>query len=489
MHVRISPGPTARSVPPLPTALLVLLVALVAPDRVAAASVAQLAYRLPVDGEVVSGFVAPGSAYGSGHRGVDLRAAAAPVRAAAAGRVSFAGAVAGARWVSLQHPDGIRTSYGELGTVAVKAGERVVAGALLGTVAGVHGEAGLLHFSARRGEAYLDPLDLVGGWVATLVGPGGWSAGDLPDIPRYALWDGQHRFGIVPRSPKATGPGYVLPPNPNHVISIAGLGSRTGEPALDVTHLGYRQEDVTEFSYAGRRGDASGPAPFGPQDTWRGVHEAARHLEEELRARWASSPGQAVDLVGHSMGGVVALYYLLARHDPLDPGLPPIAHVATIASPLEGADLAAGIVAVSDDFLKATTLALIGALVDEHDPMSQAVADLAPGSDVVTTVTGRWEQAHEDLAASPLATGTRVLTLGGEADLIVPEHRSDLPDAAHAVLPGTHDGVRETEAARIVLHEFLADAPVPGEDGGLGHVVSHPISWIERRLPGWLLPG
>ncbi|MBW3621752.1 MAG: peptidoglycan DD-metalloendopeptidase family protein [Actinobacteria bacterium] len=470
------------------TAVLLCLAVPVLSGAAAAPAAATAGFALPVEGTVARGFDAPATPFGAGHRGVDLAAGSgAPVRAPAPGRVDFAGGVAGVRWVTLDHGDGLRTSYGELGSIAVEPGEEVAAGDPLGTVDGAHGRAGLLHWSAREGRDYVDPMLLLERpWVPTLVGPGGWTAGDVPDIPRYAAWDGRHRFGLVPDSPRATGPGYVLAPNPNHVIAIAGLGSSTGEPPLDVTHLGYARDDVTELSYAGVGPDGR-QQPYTPADTWRGVAAAAERLRDELRRRWAEEPGRAVDLVGHSMGGVVAMYYLLVLHEPADPTLPPIGHVATIASPLEGADLASGLRGAARDPVLSRFVAAVDRLVGRHDVGSQAIADLVPGSDVVAGVTGGWEVATGDVHAGPLATGTRVLTLGGSRDVVVPEHRSDLPGADHVVLPGAHDGVRSTEAVRIVLHDFLADRPVPGEDGGVGSLVSHPVSWLELDL-GWLTP-
>ncbi|MBW3659325.1 MAG: peptidoglycan DD-metalloendopeptidase family protein [Actinobacteria bacterium] len=472
--------------------LLLLLSLLLASVPAAAAAVdadAEHGFALPVAGEVVSGFDAPLHAFGAGHRGVDIAAVSGTVvRAPAAGRVGFADVVAGARWVTLDHGGGLRTSYGELARIDVAPEEEVAAGAVLGTVGTAHHRRGLLHWSARRGRDHIDPLLLLDRpWVPTLVGPGGWSAGDVPDIPRYAEWDGRHRRGFVPASAEAEGPGYVLPPNPNHVIAIAGLGSRTGEPPLDATHLGYDRDDVTELSYAGAGPDGE-QLRYDPADTWRGVEAAALRLRDELRRRWDAEPGRAVDLVGHSMGGVVAMYYLLVLHDPADPTLPPIGHVATVASPLEGADLAVGLRRARRDPALAPVVAVLDLLSRKHDVGSPAMADLVPGSDVVGAVTAGWEVATADVFAGPLATGTRVLTTGGSRDLVVPEHRSDLPGADHIVLPGAHDGVRATEAVRIVLHEFLAGAPVPGEAGGIGSLLSHPVSWVEHTLPGWLTP-
>src|SRR6185312_15755146 len=58
----------------------------------------------PVTGAVVRQFAEPISVYAAGHRGVDFAAApGAPVRAANAGTVSFAGDVAGSLHVVVAH--------------------------------------------------------------------------------------------------------------------------------------------------------------------------------------------------------------------------------------------------------------------------------------------------------------------------------------------------------------------------------------------------
>lgn len=461
-------------------ALLACLALLVAAPPTAA-SAGRPHHVAPVPGQVLRPFAPPATTYGAGHRGVDLAAApGSPVRASAAGVVRFAGPVAGSGWVTVDHGAGLLTSYGPLRAIVVAAGAGVARSDVLGETRGeAHpGSSSSLHWSARRDGVYIDPLRLLAadpaGLTASLDGEGEWWASSRPALPRYDDWDGTHRLGLVPASPVATGPGWVTPPNANHVIGIAGLGTRTGEPPLDLTHLGYADGDVSQFSYAGAR-------PYAPDDTWREVDAAARALEETLRRRWAEHPGQAVDLVGHSLGGLVALHYLLVHHDPLDPTLPPIGHVATIASPLEGADLASAVVAARRHARGLVVTDLAGRLVPELDPGAPVVADLATDSAVVRGLARRWSTATADPWTGPLATGTRVLTLGADGDLVVPVHRSDLPGAEHAVLPGSHDSVRDTEAARWVLRAFLADRPVPAEGGGLGHLVSHVVGWAERR--------
>ncbi|MEP6851225.1 MAG: M23 family metallopeptidase [bacterium] len=121
-------------------------------------------YRSPVDQlRVLRPFQPPRTQYGPGHRGVDLALAAGGlVRAAATGVVSFAGPVAGRGVVVVLHPDGIRTEY-EPVAAAVQRGAAVAAGQTIGTLRGLHaGCAGpCLHWGARRGEVYIDPLGLL----------------------------------------------------------------------------------------------------------------------------------------------------------------------------------------------------------------------------------------------------------------------------------------------------------------------------------------
>lgn len=328
----------------------------------------------------------------------------------------------------------------------------------------------------------------------SLIGPGGWTPTDLPAVPRYDPWkrNGEHRLGFVPDSPVATGPGWLLPPNPNHVVGVAGINSSTGNLPIDLTHLGYRPEDITYLSYSGRRDPATRPddptrdqRTYDRDDTWQDLHTSALRLRDQLRAHRMRNPGQAVDLVGHSLGGVVVMYYLLVLHDPADPTLPPVDHVATFASPLQGNDLANLLVALrrSDGGHRITDMA--GHLLAQ-DPEAPVIRDLAVWSDAINAIARGWRGARRDVWSSPLASGTQVLTFGASRDpFFVPAHRTGLSGAPHVVLPGGHTDVRATEAARIALHAFLADEPVPGEAGGIGHYYSYGLSLAYLSGAGW----
>ncbi|WP_193783360.1 M23 family metallopeptidase [Streptomyces sp. E5N91] len=119
---------------------------------------------------VLQGWDPPANPYGPGHRGVDLAAGGgAPVRAVAAGRVSFAGPVGGRGVVSVEltgtgEPP-LRTTFAPV-DAAVRKGDEVAAGEPLGTVqpTGSHCTA-CLHWGLLRGEVYLNPLSLLPPWL------------------------------------------------------------------------------------------------------------------------------------------------------------------------------------------------------------------------------------------------------------------------------------------------------------------------------------
>ncbi|MFI7386955.1 murein hydrolase activator EnvC family protein [Streptomyces sp. NPDC049813] len=119
---------------------------------------------------VVRPWSPPTTPYGPGHRGVDLAAPiGAPVRSVAAGRVSFAGEVAGRGVVSVQltgtGDPPLRTTY-EPVTASLEKGAHVDAGDPLGVLQLPTGHCppvspSCLHWGLVRGAVYLDPLSLL----------------------------------------------------------------------------------------------------------------------------------------------------------------------------------------------------------------------------------------------------------------------------------------------------------------------------------------
>ncbi|MDP9397759.1 MAG: M23 family metallopeptidase [Actinomycetota bacterium] len=131
-------------------------------------------------------FEAPAHRWAAGHRGVDLVApVGADVRAAGGGTVVFAGLVAGRPVVSVAHGE-LRTTY-EPVVPAVRAGARVASGDVLGQLAaaGSHcAPRACLHWGARRGTEYLDPLLLLGAGPPRLLPL--WSGEGSPATPAGA---------------------------------------------------------------------------------------------------------------------------------------------------------------------------------------------------------------------------------------------------------------------------------------------------------------
>jgi murein DD-endopeptidase MepM/ murein hydrolase activator NlpD len=131
---------------------------------------------------IVRGFQPPPRPWLAGHRGVDLLASpGAPVFAAGAGRVTFAGWVGGVPAVTVTHPDGRRTTY-EPVLAAVVRGEVVARAAILGQLSagGSHClPRACLHWGLRLGSTYLDPLSLVGADSEVRLLPL-WSANPAP---------------------------------------------------------------------------------------------------------------------------------------------------------------------------------------------------------------------------------------------------------------------------------------------------------------------
>lgn len=135
---------------------LALLVGAASPSWAGSGAVA------PVDGPVRRAFDPPAQRWLAGHRGVDLLSSVgARVRAALAGRISYAGELAGRGVVVVTH-GALRTTY-EPVTAGVSVGEQVATGQVIGTLQSGHSCPGgtCLHWGLRRGEQYLDPLSLL----------------------------------------------------------------------------------------------------------------------------------------------------------------------------------------------------------------------------------------------------------------------------------------------------------------------------------------
>lgn len=469
----------------------------------AAAAGERVDYQPPVEGPVVDPFRQPDHEYAAGNRGVDLAAVPGEaVRAAAEGEVVFSGQVGGALHVVLLHADGLRSSLSFLASTAVRRGQRVRAGEVVGTAGGT------LHFGIRAGDEYLDPMQFLRGGepevhlaplrpedlgegneraalsrLLQALGRTGLAAGRsgvdwakrsveplVGEDDTFRAWLSVARTLAVPepvrlamaardwyqRRDECTPAALTPPPFRQRRIAVlvGGLGSSGPDGAsvfnFDTAGVGYRADDVTRFSYLG--GDAR-ERPYTPRDTQQPIAVSAARLANTVRGIAAANPGVPIDLIAHSQGGLVARTALsLARANPL-----PVATFATLGTPHGGASLAtAGVLfratRVGDAVLDLAGLLNAGGI----DPQSVSVRELAEGSNLV-----RW------LGAQPLPATTRVVSIAARTDLVVPSPDCELPGAANTVVtlggtldaPTAHDALpRSPQATREVA---LAIAGLP----------------------------
>ncbi|WP_436844447.1 peptidoglycan DD-metalloendopeptidase family protein [Streptomyces wuyuanensis] len=271
------------------TALVAALLVLVCPVA-ARAAVWPVGPPRPA---VVRGWEPPPSPYGRGHRGVDLTAPpGTEVRAAAAGRVSFAGPVAGRGVLSIElagtGDPPLRTTYEPVRPLVAE-GALVGEGEAVAVVAEgpAHCPRGCLHWGLRRGAEYLDPLSL---------------------LPASALRRGPSRllpvFG-VPRS--AEPPGAAA----RRLADTAAAPSRAGADAVQALilvaaavlsrrALRHRREGVIRRS--GRRCAVCGGA-WRRTPALRGRRWATHARAWGLRTRaWADSARQS-RIGGRGWGG------------------------------------------------------------------------------------------------------------------------------------------------------------------------------------------
>lgn len=458
-------------------------------------STAPVTYVPPVDAAVDDPFRAPASPYGPGHRGIEYDTAPGTViDASAPGDVVFAGSVAGSRWVTIRHDDGIRTTYGPLATVDVALGDTVEQADRLGT------SAGKLLFTARVGDNYIDPASLLS--AADQVHlvpeplslpsfpPSSFGASDLlsPDAVASALAWGSDRvvqqaeslYEVTPvpiiidtvhaladwraQQGHCTNDGVTVaaPAGRRFAILVGGLGSSSDHASIDdvdTAALGYDSDDVVRFSYNGGRVPTShGLSPelagltttsYRPSDTSADLEVAGRRLAELLAGAVARAPvSTMVDVYAHSQGGLVTRLALddLAASD--RSVLHRLGVVVTLATPNVGAELAGLLQAITVAPVASSTVDALGALegteLRSGDP---SLAQLAPGSDLL-----------RELNAQPLPPGPSYVSIAAEGDAVVPSPDAHLDGAdnvivpvvglnAHSELPGSAAATREMALA------------------------------------------
>jgi len=476
----------------------------------------EVEYRLPSDAPIVDRFRPPVHRWEPGNRGIDFGTTdGAIVRAAADGRVVFAGEVGGALHVTVEHADRLRTTYSFLASTLLSRGDRIVRGDHIGTAAGP------FHFGVRTPDGtYLDPelvlagqvsprvllvpgadegedpldarerrslletlgesgaaalahLSRTGGDVAGLIAHGVVTAGSAAVVARVALATAQwvrQRGDCTPESavvPRADGRRIA--------IEVSGLGTASASNSaweFDTATIGYDKVDVLRFSYRGGRVPDGGDeheseriatngiagtqvTTFSSIDSQQPVAVSADRLADLIDATAAANPGVPIDVLAHSQGGVVAR---LAIGRSFDRGRLPgsVATLVTVGSPHAGAPLATGASAMRLSptgrlMLDEIRASGVAGALDDRLP---ATTDLAATSDLMREVHSR-----------DLPDQVRFVSLGGSGDLIVPGVAAVDPRADdQRILPtslGTGAHADLTSDARTTREISLAVAGLP----------------------------
>jgi Peptidase family M23/Putative serine esterase (DUF676) len=488
-------------------------------------------YEPPVSAPIADPFRPPAGPYGPGNRGLEYDTEPGdPVWASADGTVVFAGPVAGALHVTLRHADGVRTSYSFLEAVDVVLGQRLRRGDRVG----VAGER--LHFGARAGDAYFDPatlfaggdvevellpfeippgstpesearalaqlaLDDAGGFSVPGVGAAlGWlydrasstvgyatqmnlparGLGVAADLGRRLLFHGPCSEGPPPARP--------VKDQDRVAITVAGLGSSSTTGSIDrlrTADLGYDDDHVVRFSYAGGRVPGSGAAfdglattDYARETTQGDVHVAANRLTDLVEGVLAAEPGATVDLFAHSQGGIVARLALLEL---LDRGvsLDRLGVVTTLGSPHQGADMATAVVGANTTLSGKLGLDAAAVFVDGGiDPDAKAIEQLAETSDVA-----------RELVRRGVPDDVELVSIAARGDLVVAAPNTEVAGATNVTVAvsgwSAHSDLVASDAATDEMARALAGQP-PACEGWADVIadvaIGQGISFVEDQV-------
>jgi Peptidase family M23 len=267
------------------------------------------------------------------------------------------------------------------------------------------------------------------------------------------------------------GSGHLL-------LAVGGIDS-AGAPdhptfGLDTRALGYRDDEVTYFSYA-----PDGSA-YRADQTHGDLQRAGLGLAEQLKRAQREHPGREVDLIAHSQGGVVVDVFLQDYYDAADPEYPPIGTIVTLSSPHEGAPLAT---AAADWRASPVGKELVEAAEER--------LSVAPASAPSVRQLDEHSRFLRDLWDDRLPDHVDFTTIGASDDVIVPATQVDVPDATKVVVGvvggplDDHTNIaRDPGALRVVRAALEGRAPpcVGVAEGLRGVVVPTLITRVEHGL-------
>lgn len=234
-------------------------------------------------------------------------------------------------------------------------------------------------------------------------------------------------------------PALDRPRHTTHlVMGVAGIDSSSdgNGPALQLPYrqLGYSDSDVFSYSYA------PGGAKYGRSDTWNDLFGSARGLGDQLRAIARAHPGRVVDLVAHSLGGLVVRVFLQDVYDPADPTLPPLGPVVVLSSPLDAAPAASAAREIATSSAGRAALDWLGSALELPPVGATSVGQLDEN--------GAFARA---LTRGDPPSAVHVTSIGAVDDVVVPATNISMPGATTVVVnpegANDHVGILTSPAA------------------------------------------
>jgi triacylglycerol lipase len=202
-------------------------------------------------------------------------------------------------------------------------------------------------------------------------------------------------------------PGARLDPTRRPLLLLHGYMATRG--SLHLLEQRLTERGYLVFTYR------IGPLNLG------GIRQAAGVIARKVEALVAQTAVRTVDVVGHSMGGLVGLYYVKCLG-----GRDRVGKLCLLGSPVGG-----------------TWSALLGLVTA---PLGRASMELLPMSPVL-----------RDLRTTPMPRGVEVFTVSGDRDFFAPDPATRLQGARHLTLPTTHTGLLVDPSVAEVIDGILRE--------------------------------
>jgi pimeloyl-ACP methyl ester carboxylesterase len=233
-------------------------------------------------------------------------------------------------------------------------------------------------------------------------------AGGMTDSGHSAIYLRQLiRGNRSPHAQAAPAPNAAQPP----VLLIHGYLATRGSLHLLERHLADRGHIVISY-------------PLGFGVNLGDIRDSAGLIARKVESIVAQTEIARVDIVGHSMGGLVGLDYLKrlgGRHR--------VRRLIMLGTPAQG-----------------TWSALLGLVTA---PLGLASLQLLPGSPFL-----------RELAERPLPKGAEVISIGAVRDWLAPLSSTVLDGIRHIALPTGHSGLLvDEEVAEVVANLLLKEGP------------------------------